>query len=247
MEHLRYPNESTEYRAARNALLNDEIALRAQIEAVAAKRRALPMGGEVPEDYMFERIGKNSTPEKVKMSELFGLHETLVLYSFMYGPERDLPCPGCTHLLDGLDGAARHMGQRAALYIVAKSSIARLAAWAHERGWDHLSLVSTAGNSYDADYFGDTSKFPKGLRAQHGVPNDENWDETIFNVFKRRRGDPSLLGLGNELRTNRPQSAPSRRGSSRSPVGSPRYDTRRAWRLFSQGELPLTPHCCLLA
>ena len=115
MEHLRYPNESTEYRAARNALLNEEIALRAQIEAVAAKRRALPMGGEVPEDYVFERIGKNSTPEKVKMSELFGPHETLVLYSFMYGPERERPCPGCTHLLDGLDGAARHMGQRAGI------------------------------------------------------------------------------------------------------------------------------------
>ena len=129
MEHLRYPNESAEYRAARNALLNDEIALRAQIEAVAAKRRALPLGGEVPEDYVFERIGKNATPEQVKMSELFGPHDTLVLYSFMYGPERELPCPGCTHLLDGLDGAARHIGQRAALYIVAKSSIGPLTAW----------------------------------------------------------------------------------------------------------------------
>jgi hypothetical protein len=89
MEHVRYPNESTEYRAARNALLNDEIALRAQIEAVAAKRRALPLGGEVPEDYVFERIGKNAAPEKVKMSDLFGPHETLILYSFMYGPERE--------------------------------------------------------------------------------------------------------------------------------------------------------------
>src|SRR6476469_2988590 len=77
MEHLRYPNESTEYRAARNALLTDEIALRAQIEAVAAKRRALPPGGKVSEDYVFERIGKNATPEKVKMSELFGSHDTL--------------------------------------------------------------------------------------------------------------------------------------------------------------------------
>src|SRR2546428_7569030 len=126
MEHLRYPNESAEYRAARNALLNDEIALRAQIEAVAAKRRALPLGGEVPEDYVFERIGKNATPEKVKMYELFGPHDTLVLYSFMYGPERELPCAGCTHLLDGLDGAATHIRQAAALYIVAESSIARL-------------------------------------------------------------------------------------------------------------------------
>jgi predicted dithiol-disulfide oxidoreductase (DUF899 family) len=76
MEHLRYPNESTEYRAARNALLNEEIALRAQIETVAAKRRALPPGGKVSEDYVFERIGKNATPEKVKMSELFGSHDT---------------------------------------------------------------------------------------------------------------------------------------------------------------------------
>jgi len=188
MEHLRYPNESTEYRAARNALLNDEIALRAQIEAVAAKRRARPQGGEVPEDYVFARIGKNTTPERVKMSELFGPHDTLILYSFMYGPERKLPCPGCTHLLDGLDGAARHVGQRAALYVVAKSSIARLVAWAHARGWDHLSLLSTAGNSYDADYFGDTSKLPKEMRKQHHVPDGENWDETIFNVFRKKGG-----------------------------------------------------------
>jgi predicted dithiol-disulfide oxidoreductase (DUF899 family) len=85
MEHIQYPNESAEYRTARNPLLDDEIALRAQIEAVAAKRRALPLGGEVPQDHVFEWIGKTSTPEKVKMSELFGSHDRLVLYSFMYG------------------------------------------------------------------------------------------------------------------------------------------------------------------
>jgi predicted dithiol-disulfide oxidoreductase (DUF899 family) len=71
VEYLRYPNESAEYRAARNALLDEEIALRAQIEAVAAAtRRALPLGGAVSEDYVFERIGKTSMPEKVKLSEL---------------------------------------------------------------------------------------------------------------------------------------------------------------------------------
>src|SRR6202046_5400570 len=98
MEHLHYPNESAEYRAARNALLDEEIALRAQIEAVAARRRALPPGGALPRDYVFERIGANCMPEKVKLSDLFGDHDTLILYSFMYGPERKLPCPGCTHL-----------------------------------------------------------------------------------------------------------------------------------------------------
>jgi predicted dithiol-disulfide oxidoreductase (DUF899 family) len=184
MAHLQYPNESAAYRAARNALLEEEIALRARIEAVAAQRRALPPGGKVPEDYVFERIGKTLMPEKVKLSELFGPHDTLILYSFMYGPERALPCPGCTHLLDGIDGAARHLNQRVAFHVVAKSPIARLAAFCHERGWEHMSLLSTAGNSYDADYFGDTSKLSKEMRAQFKVKDGEDWDETIFNVFK---------------------------------------------------------------
>jgi predicted dithiol-disulfide oxidoreductase (DUF899 family) len=188
MEHLQFPNESPEYRTARNALLDDEIALRAQIEAVAAKRRALPLGGEIPKDYVFERIGTTNMPQEVKMSELFGPHDTLILYSFMYGPERETPCPGCTHLLDGLDGAARHVGERASLYVVAKSPLARLAAWAHERHWEHISLLSTAGNSYDADYFGDTSKLTKLMRKQHRLPDGENWDETIFNVFVKKEG-----------------------------------------------------------
>ena len=188
MANLAYPNESAGYRVARNRLLEAEIALRAQIEEVAAQRRALPPGGAVAEDYLFERIGAHHRPEQVRLSELFGNHDTLILYSFMYGPERDTPCPGCTHLLDGIDGAARHVGQRAALWIVAKSPIARLVAWAAERGWNHLRFLSTAGNRYDADYFGDTSRFPPELRAQHNVPDGENWDETIYNVFRR---DPS--------------------------------------------------------
>lgn len=185
MPNLAFPNESAEYRAARNALLDAEIDLRARIEAVAAQRRALPHGGVVPQDYAFERIGAYQRPETVRLSELFGRHDTLILYSFMFGPEKDLPCPGCTHLLDGIEGAARHIGERAALWVVAKSPITRLAAWAHERGWAHLNLLSTAGNDYDADYFGDTSRLSPEMRRAHKVPDGEDWDETIFNVFRR--------------------------------------------------------------
>jgi predicted dithiol-disulfide oxidoreductase (DUF899 family) len=188
MTHLTYPNESAEYRKARNALLVEEIALRRQIEAVAAQRRALPLGGEVPEDYLFEWIGENGMPEKIEMSKLFGHHRTLILYSFMYGPERDAPCPMCTHLLDSVNGAARHVGQRASLYIVAKSPIARLVAWARERGWDHLQFLSTAGNRYDADYFGDSSKVPEVIRKQRDPKGSDNWDETMFNVFRLDNG-----------------------------------------------------------
>jgi len=102
----------------------------------------LPVGGVIPEDYVFERIGQHLRPEKVPMSRLFELHNTLILYSFTYGPERDSPCPMCTHLLDSVNGAASHVRQRAALYVVAKSPIARLVAWARARGWAHLNFLS---------------------------------------------------------------------------------------------------------
>jgi predicted dithiol-disulfide oxidoreductase (DUF899 family) len=184
MTHLSYPNESAEYRNKRIALLSEEVALRRHVEAVAALRRALPPGGEVPENYRFERIGENGMPETVAMSKLFGRHRTLILYSFMYGPDRQAPCPMCTHLLDSINGGARHVGQRAALYIVAKSPIARLVAWACERGWSHLQFLSTAGNGYDAVYFGDSSKVPSAIRQQRDPKGGPDWDETMFNVFR---------------------------------------------------------------
>jgi predicted dithiol-disulfide oxidoreductase (DUF899 family) len=195
---MAFPGESRAYRDARNALLDAEIALRRQTETVAEMRRALPPGGEVPQDYVFERIGANSRPEMVKLSELFGEHETLLLYSYMFGPERDLPCPGCTHLLDCIDGAARHVPQRAALYAVAKSPIARLAAWAHTRGWNHLTLLSTAGNDYDAHYYGDTDALTPAMREERGYEEGKVWDEPMLNVFVHD-GDTIRHFWGSEL------------------------------------------------
>jgi len=185
---MAFPNESADYRAARNALLDAEIALRRQTEAVATQRRALPPGGEVREDYVFERIGANLRPEPVKLSALFGEHSTLLLYSFMFGPERDAPCPGCTHLLDCLDGAARHVPQRAAFHVVAKSPIARLTAWAQARGWNHLRLISATGNDYSAHYYGDTDALTPAMREQRGYEPGERWDEPMLNVFVRDGG-----------------------------------------------------------
>jgi predicted dithiol-disulfide oxidoreductase (DUF899 family) len=90
MQHLRFPNESMAYREARNALLAEEMELRRQVERVADHRRALPMGGEVKEDYVFE--GETG---RTKLSQLFVPDkETLAIYSFMFGPERERPCPG---------------------------------------------------------------------------------------------------------------------------------------------------------
>jgi predicted dithiol-disulfide oxidoreductase (DUF899 family) len=152
---VRFPNESREYRAARDQLLEAEIALRQQIEAVAAQRRALPMGGSVGQDYVFE---EGDDARLVRMSELFGDKSVLLLYSYMYGPAMAQPCPSCTSILDGLDGQAHHIGQRAAVAAVARSPIARVRAVATERGWRRLRLLSSANNSYHRDYHGENTK-----------------------------------------------------------------------------------------
>ncbi|MFI5014218.1 MAG: DUF899 family protein [Hyphomicrobiales bacterium] len=166
----RFPNESAEYRRSRDALLEEEMTLRRQTEAVAAKRRALVPGGEVREDYVFEE-GEEAKP--VRLSALFGDKPTLVAYSFMYGPKMERACPSCTAMLDSLDGAARHVGQRASLVVIAKSPIARIRAFARERGWTRLRLLSSAGNSYNADYHGEDAK-------------GSQWP--MLNVFTRHDG-----------------------------------------------------------
>lgn len=156
--------------------------------SIAAKRRALPPGGEIAEDYVFERIGAFQRPETVKLSELFGDKPTIILQSFMFGPDRDLPCAGCTHMIDSIDGGARYVDDRAPLYVVAKSPIARLVEWARVRGWKHLTFLSDITTRYSADYFGDTRKFPPAMRADRDLKDGEEWDETIFNVFRKQGG-----------------------------------------------------------
>ncbi len=174
MDQPRFPNESEEYRAARDRLLEAEAALRHQLEEVAALRRRLPLGGPVREDYVFEELDGAGDVHPVKLSELFALgKDSLVVYGFMYGPRMEQPCSMCSSLLDGLNGNARHISQRVNLAVVARSPIGRIREFSDERGWHHLRLLSSAGNSFQADYF-----------AEDGEGNQ--WP--MANVFVRRDG-----------------------------------------------------------
>lgn len=145
---VRLPDETDEYRRARDELLQAEIQLRRQIEAVAKERRALPLGGEVPVDYAFE---------PVRLSELFAPDkDTLLLYSFMFLPANGDPlgvaCPACTSIIDALDGAAPHIEQRVNLAVVAKAPIEQFREHARNRGWRNIRLLSSAGTTYNRDY-----------------------------------------------------------------------------------------------
>jgi predicted dithiol-disulfide oxidoreductase (DUF899 family) len=186
LHHLHFPNESEAYRRARNTLLDEEIKLRRQIERVAAQRRALPPGGELAEDYVFEEAAAQRKPVKVKLSELFAPgKDTLAIYSFMFGPERERPCPGCTHFLDCLDGAV--CGTRASASISPSWRSRRCHAFSPLR----TSVAgascgsSPAGNSYDRDYFGDSTALTPGMRKQQEFKPGEEWDMPMLNVFRR--------------------------------------------------------------
>lgn len=165
---IRAPGENAEYRAARTALLAEEIALRRQIEKVAAMRRALPPGAPVAGDYHFE--GEEG---EIDFAGLFKAKPTLITYSYMFGPERERPCPMCTNMLDAWDGVADSIAQHAALAVIARSPYAKLAAWKRERGWKHLRLYSDLSGAYSRDYF---------------ALSPEGDDIPAMNVFSRKDG-----------------------------------------------------------
>ena len=116
----------------------------------------------------------------------------------MFGPERDEPCPGCTHFLDGLDGAVEHIVQRLSLAVVAKSPLPRILAFARERGWHRLRLLSTAGNGYDRDYYGNSTALSPAVREQQDFVDGEEWDMPMLNLF-HRDGDVIRHRWGSEL------------------------------------------------
>jgi len=142
-----FPNESPEYRRARNALLCEEIELRRHIEHVAALRRGLPPGGRIPKDYVFE--GSNGA---VRISQLFGDKDTLVIYSMMFGPERARACPMCTAMLTSWEGTARNLRERVSLAVTARSPIKRLVEFQKERGWKNLQMYSDTDGEYTRAY-----------------------------------------------------------------------------------------------
>jgi len=178
-----FPGESPEYRAARDRLLQQEVELRRSLEAVARARRALPPGGVVADGYRFEGVDKAGATRQYELAELFGDRPTLAIYSFMYGPERDEPCPMCTGVITALDAVADHIAQRMEMCVIAESPLPRLRAFAEQRGWRRVRMLSAIGSRYNTDYHGKTAR---------------GNDSSMMNVF-RRDGDVVRHFWGSEL------------------------------------------------
>jgi predicted dithiol-disulfide oxidoreductase (DUF899 family) len=191
----------------------------------------------VPDDYRFEKADDGGA--EVRFSELFAPgKDTLVIYSFMFprssgdtrpGPARgetaklplpETPCPSCTSILDSLDGAARHLAQRINLAVVAKSDPERVGAFARDRGWRYLRLLSSRNNNYNRDYYAETpdgEQIPivnvfvrDGDEVRHSwatelmfAPRDEGEDprhvDSIWPIWNVLDMTPEGRGSGSDL------------------------------------------------
>ena len=168
-----FPGESDAYRTARRALLAEEIEFRRHMTRVAAQRRALPPGPIIEKNYRFH----DANGADVGLIDLFGDKDTLVTYFWMYGPQRERPCPMCTNWLGSINGNANDIAQRVSLKILGRSPIERQAAFAQERGWQHLDFVQTASDDYANDL---------------GLLNADGTENPTLVVY-RREGDKVRL------------------------------------------------------
>ncbi len=145
---------------ARDALIEAEHDVTRAVEALAAKRRALPSGSLV-RDYEFiegpRDIYAGDQPTAVRIVDLFGEHLSLMLYNFMFDGTTPEPCAMCTSLIDGYDGAAADLERRVGFAVVAPAPLDALRAYARGRGWRNVRLLADPDGSYSRDSGGITA------------------------------------------------------------------------------------------
>ena len=161
-----FPGESAAYAQAREALLAEEIEFRRHMTRLCEQRQRLPAGPVVEKHYRF----KDENGFDVGLLDLFGDKNALVTYFWMYGPQRERPCPMCTNWLGAVNGNAVDIKQRVALKILGRSPLERQYRFAQERDWRHLDFVQTVGDDYAKDL---------GLIDEQGL----EWPALV--VFKR--------------------------------------------------------------
>lgn len=170
----RFAGESAEYAASRQTLLAHEIEARRQLARLAAELRQLPPGPVIGGNYRF--IDANGA--EVGLADMFGGRDTLVLYHWMYGPDRGRPCPMCTNLIGPLAANAADLRQRVGLAIVAHSPVERQIAFAIERGWRDVPLYQSIGDEFSL--------------AIGGLDPEKGWEMPVLMVLVKQ-GDAIRL------------------------------------------------------
>ncbi len=187
---LTFPNESSDYRVARDELLGEELELRRQAEKVSALRRALPLGGAIKEDYVFQNLSGGDT----RLSELFSdKSPDLLIYGFMYEPGGEA-CPICTSFMDSVNGGVLHMEQYFNFAVTVKAAAEELKSHADARNWSNLTLLSSGKTTFNFDYKAEDEDGRQGMMLNAFRKTDagifHTWAFELFSALKDRNRDP---------------------------------------------------------
>jgi predicted dithiol-disulfide oxidoreductase (DUF899 family) len=135
-----------EWLEARRALLVKEKAHMRAGDVLAKERRDLPWV-KIAKNYVFD-----TEQGKKTLAELFGRHSQLIVHHFMYAPEWEAACPGCSFQAEHVDGPARHLVQHnVSIVAVSRAPLAKLLAYRKRMGW-HFDWVSSFGSDFNYDF-----------------------------------------------------------------------------------------------
>ena len=164
-----------EWVAARRRFLVKEKELTRLRDELSAERRALPWE-RVEKRYLFESERGRET-----LADLFGSRSQLIVYHFMFAPEWEVGCRGCSFWADNFNGIVDHLAQRDVSFVaVSRAPLAKLQAQARRLGWT-FKWVSAVGNDFNYDY--NVSFSPEAL-ANGGAPYNYG-SETLTEVNEK--------------------------------------------------------------
>ncbi len=135
-----------EWTRARKALLAKEKELTHQRDALTAERHKLPWV-KVEKEYVFD------TPQgKKTLAQLFDGRSQLIVQHFMFAPDWDAGCVGCSFGADHIDGANQHLRHHDGTYVaVARAPLAKLEAYWRRMGW-RFNFASSHGSDFNYDF-----------------------------------------------------------------------------------------------
>ncbi|TML14164.1 MAG: DUF899 domain-containing protein [Actinobacteria bacterium] len=135
----------TEWQAAREALLAKEKEATRARDALAAERRRLPRV-RIDKDYVFDGPGG-----KASLLDLFEGRRQLLLYHFMFGPNQDVGCDGCSMFVDQIGHLAHLHARDASFALVSRAPIAKIEAYRKRMGWT-IPWYSSFESDFNVDW-----------------------------------------------------------------------------------------------
>jgi predicted dithiol-disulfide oxidoreductase (DUF899 family) len=187
---MNYPQvvSRDEWLAARAELLIQEKEATHARDRLNAERRRLPMV-RIDKQYLFE-----GSQGQVSLLDLFEGRRQLIVNHFMFAPDWEEGCPGCSFLTDNIGHLAHLHARDTTLIAVSRAPLAKLETFKARMGWN-LSWFSSYGSDFNYDF--------QATNADGEVSGSSVFlriDEDIFHTYSTfNRGHDILLGVYNYL------------------------------------------------